>query len=118
MQQENNARPLESSDPEFLYLYGRALLLSNHHEEASRAFKLALDKLKDRPSRDPLKVEAKMAAAVAALRSNSQASIQAAAKELEEVIEMVNKSASTPPANLNGPVGVSDGGASATPPQQ
>lgn len=119
MEQETNGKPLESSDPEFLYLYGRALLLSNRHLDASNAFKLTLEKLKDRPSRDTLKVEAKLSAAVAALRSGNWTAAQAASKDLDEVFEIVNTTVTQPPSNINGPAGVSNTGeAAATPPQQ
>jgi serine/threonine protein phosphatase PrpC len=117
MDKEVNGKTLDSFDPEFLYLYGRALLLTNRHQEASRAFRAALDKLKDRPSRDTLKVETKMAAAIAALRSNDQAATQAAAKDLEEIFDMVNKTVTPPLSNLNGPANVSSPGEMATPPQ-
>jgi hypothetical protein len=123
MEQENGAKPLESADPEFLYLYGRALLLSNRHDDAIRAFKLSLDKLKDSPNRS-LVVEAKLAAAVAALRSGNWTAAQAASKDLEQVIETVNKTApttTTPTTTLpdiSGPTGASNSGAATVPPQQ
>jgi hypothetical protein len=118
METETNNKPFDSTDPEFLYLYGRALLLSNRHEDASRAFKLAIEKLKDRPSRDSLKVEAKLAAAVAALRSGNWTASQAASKDLEEVFEMVNKTVTQPLSNTGSPFGVSNMGESAPSPQQ
>jgi hypothetical protein len=115
MDKEATAKPLDSFDPEFLYLYGRALLLTNRQEEASRAFKIAIDKLKDRPSHDTLKVETKMAAAIAALRSNNPAATQAASKDLEEIFAMVNKTVTPPLSNTSGPSGVSTPGEMATP---
>jgi protein phosphatase len=120
MDKEVNGKSLDSFDPEFLYLYGRALLLTNRHEEASRAFRAALDKLKDRPSRDTLKVETKMAAAIAALRSNNPAATQAASRDLEEIFDMVNKTVTPPLSNLNGPANVPSPGemSTPTPPQQ
>ena len=36
------ARPIDSKDPEFLYLYGRALMLTGNHKDAIQAFELAL----------------------------------------------------------------------------
>jgi protein phosphatase len=118
MDKEATARPLDSFDPEFLYLYGRALLLTNRQVEASNAFKIAIDKLKDRPSRDTLKMETKMAAAIAALRSNNPAATAAASKDLEEIFAIVNKTAPPPLSNVNGPANVSSPGEMATPPQQ
>jgi protein phosphatase len=99
---EGNGKPMDSVDPEYLYLYGRALLLSGKQEEASTAFKKAIDLLKQRPARDPLKVEAKLSAAAAALRSGNWAAAQAAAKDLDEVIELETKS-ETGVRSTNGP---------------
>ncbi len=118
MESETSNHPFDSTDPEFLYLYGRALLLSNRHEEASRAFKLAVEKLKDRPSRDSLKVEAKLASAVAALRSGNWTAAQTASKDLEEVFDMVNKSVTQPLSNISSPPGVSNTGETIPSPQQ
>ncbi len=120
MDKEVSGKSLDSFEPEFLYLYGRALLLTNRHEEASRTFRTALDKMKDRPSRDTLKVETKMASAIAALRSNNPAATQAASKDLEEIFEMVNKTVTPPLSNLNAPANVSSPGemSTPTPPQQ
>jgi serine/threonine protein phosphatase PrpC len=92
MAAENNGSPLESADPQFLYLYGRALMLSGKPLDAAEAFKRAIDKIKDRPARDPLKVEAKLSSAVAALKTGNWATAQKAAKDLDEVIEIENKS--------------------------
>jgi protein phosphatase len=89
---ENNGAPLESPDAQFLYLYGRAMMLSGKPLEAGEAFKRAIDKIKERPARDPLKVEAKLSSAVAALKTGNWATAQKAAKELDEVIELENKS--------------------------
>lgn len=118
METETSGKPFDSTDPEFLYLYGRALLLSNRHDEASRAFKLATEKIKDRPSRDSLKVETKIAAAVAALRSGNWTASQAASKDLEEVFDMVNKTVTQPLSNTGSPFGVSNIGESTPSPQQ
>jgi tetratricopeptide (TPR) repeat protein len=97
MATENNGKPLESDDPQFLYLYGRALMLSGRHTEALDAFKRAIEKIKDRPARDPFKVEAKLSAAAAALKTGNWQTAQTAAKELDEVIEMENKTGAAPP---------------------
>jgi protein phosphatase len=92
MAAQNNGAPLDSTDPQFLYLYGRALMLSGKHMDAMEAFKRAIEKIKDRPSRDPLKVDARLSSAVAALKSGNWATAQKAAKDLDEVIETENKS--------------------------
>src|SRR5439155_16551933 len=36
----------ESKDPEFLYLYGRALMLTGNHRDAIQAFELAVNNLR------------------------------------------------------------------------
>jgi tetratricopeptide (TPR) repeat protein len=92
MAAQNGGLPLDSTDAQFLYLYGRALMLSGKQAEAAEAFKRAIEKIKERPARDPLKVEAKLSSAVAALKTGNWAMAQKAAKELDEVIETENKS--------------------------
>ncbi|MGB7924468.1 MAG: hypothetical protein WCF57_14600, partial [Pyrinomonadaceae bacterium] len=91
MGSENGGIPLDSGDPQFLYLYGRALMLSGKPVEANDAFKRAIEKIRERPSRDPLKVEAKLSSAAAALKTGNWKTAQDAAKELDEVIELENK---------------------------
>jgi hypothetical protein len=96
MASENGGKPLESVDPQFLYLYGRALMLTGKPVEASAAFKSAIEKIRERPARDPLKVETKLSSAVAALKSGNWGAAQAAAKELDEVIELENRAGAAP----------------------
>lgn len=94
MSLESGGKPLDSTDPQFLYLYGRALLLSGKAVEASEAFKKAVDVLKVRPARDPLKVDAKLSNAVAALRTGNWQAAQTASKQIEEVIQQDQNTAS------------------------
>ncbi len=47
---QNLATALDSFDPEFLYLYGRASLLTHNNEEASRAFQSVIDRIDRNPS--------------------------------------------------------------------
>lgn len=117
LERESNGRPTDSADPEFLSLYGRALLLLNRHDEAGRAFKLAAEKLKDRSGRDPLKVETRIAAAAAAVRSNNQQTSLAASKDLEDVFEMDNKNGS-PAMNTGEQTNVSNVGEQQSAPPQ
>jgi serine/threonine protein phosphatase PrpC len=105
MATQNGGLPLDSSDPQFLYLYGRALMLSGDPTQALNAFKKAIEKIKDRPVRDPLKVESKLSAAVAALKTKNWATAQAAANDLDEVIEIENKAGAGAPL----PAGTSGG---------
>lgn len=89
-QQGNN--PMSSNDPEFLYLYGRAMLLSGKYNEASAALKRVAEILKDRSPRDQLKIETKIAAAVAAMKSGNPVERDNAATALDEVIDPDGKS--------------------------
>lgn len=89
-QQDN--QPMSSNDPEFLYLYGRAMLLSGKYTEASAALKKAAEILKDRPARDQLKIETKISAAVAAMKLGNPVERDNAAAALDEVIDPDGKS--------------------------
>jgi serine/threonine protein phosphatase PrpC len=94
-------KPLDSSDPETLYLYGRALLLTGKPIEASEALKKASDNLQDRSPRDPVKVDAKLSAAVAALKTGNWQAAQTASKQVDEVIQRDNPdSGAVPSATL------------------
>jgi serine/threonine protein phosphatase PrpC len=64
--------PLDSSDPEFLYLYGRASLLAGNTEEARRAFESAISKAGPNPSPEnaTLSKEATLGLAAVALKSD------------------------------------------------
>ena len=86
---ENNGRPLESGDAEFLTLYGRALLLSGRNVEAVEALKLATQKIDSgaAPVRDAVKVDARLALAAAALRGTDEAAKLQAAQSLSGVIQ-------------------------------
>lgn len=105
MTREANGAPLESTDAEFLYLYGRALMLSGRYKEAGEAFRHSLARLAGQSAaqsvaqpngvRDPLKIEARISAAAAALKTNDRASLQAATRELDEVIEQQNAPATS-----------------------
>jgi PPM family protein phosphatase len=64
--------PLDSSDPEFLYLYGRASLLAGNTEEARRAFEAAIAKagLNPTAANATLSKEAALGLAGVALKSD------------------------------------------------
>ncbi|MGH9944345.1 MAG: PP2C family protein-serine/threonine phosphatase [Pyrinomonadaceae bacterium] len=90
---EQGGQPLTSNDPEFLYLYGRALLLSGRNQEALQAFEMAGQKMRERPAtpgRDPLDVENRIATAAATLKSNNPQAVSAAAARLDEVMVRSN----------------------------
>lgn len=66
--------PLESSDPEFLYLYGRALLLTGKTDEAANAFEQAIVKADSSPSpaNSTVRKEATLGLAALALKSEKE----------------------------------------------
>jgi len=66
--------PLDSSNPEFLYLYGRASLLTGNVDEATRAFLAAIGKadLNPSPTNATIKKEATLGLAAASLKSDKE----------------------------------------------
>ena len=62
--------PLDSTDPEFLYLYGRALMLMGDNMGAMPAFERAIANVKadTSPLHDKLRVESRLAVMAVALR--------------------------------------------------
>jgi serine/threonine protein phosphatase PrpC len=66
--------PLESSDPEFLYLYGRASLLMGNTDEAANAFERAIVKADSSPSpaNSTVRKEATLGLAALALKSEKE----------------------------------------------
>lgn len=66
--------PLESSDPEFLYLYGRALLLTGNSDEAANAFEQAIIKADTNPSpaNSTVRKEATLGLAALAIKSDKE----------------------------------------------
>jgi serine/threonine protein phosphatase PrpC len=70
---ENISKPTDSKDPEFLYLYGRALMLTGSHHEAMQAFELALNNLRaNNKGSLPLETEIRLADAAAGLRISKE----------------------------------------------
>ncbi|MGH9956520.1 MAG: protein phosphatase 2C domain-containing protein [Pyrinomonadaceae bacterium] len=82
--------PLESSNPEFLYLYGRASMLTGNIDEAARAFEQAIVKS---PANSTVQKEATLALAATALKSD-----QTRPQALTRLDGMLQK-----PANTNSP---------------
>jgi protein phosphatase len=63
------SKPTDSKDPEFLYLYGRALMLTGNHRDAVPAYDMAIANLRAEPKTNlPLGAEIKLAQAAAALK--------------------------------------------------
>lgn len=94
---EGAAKATESKDPEFLYLYGRALMITGNHREAIQAFELALNNLRSEPKVNlPLDAEVRLAEAAAALKLNprtaprSQEVLMAEQKAARIIDELLN----------------------------
>jgi outer membrane protein assembly factor BamD (BamD/ComL family) len=64
--------PLQSTDPEFLYLYGRASLLSGNFENAVKAFEASINRADSTPNiaNSTVRKEATLALAAASLKSD------------------------------------------------
>jgi tetratricopeptide (TPR) repeat protein len=78
--------PLDSSDPEFLYLYGRASLLAGNSEEAARAFEQAIVKsdINPSPANTTIRIEATLALAALAIKFDKEK--PRALTHLEEIL--------------------------------
>lgn len=73
---ESITKPIDSKDPEFLYLYGRALMLTGDHRAASEAFTSAISNVRtDNQPTLSLESELKMADAAAALKLDKASTI-------------------------------------------
>jgi serine/threonine protein phosphatase PrpC len=73
LEQVTLPKATDSTDPEFLYLYGRALMLTGNHRDAMQAFELAVNNLRTEPKASlPFGAEVKLAAAAAALKLMKQ----------------------------------------------
>jgi hypothetical protein len=94
----------DSKDPEFLYLYGRALMLTGNHRDAMQAFELAVNNLRTEQKENlPFGAEVKLAQAAAALKlkhqstgASSQEGLMAeqkATRALDEVLGMKSEAA-------------------------
>jgi protein phosphatase len=73
----------DSKDPEFLYLYGRALMLTGNHRDAMQAFELAVNNLRTESNGHlPFGAEVKLGQAAAALKLRSQSPAGRSQEEL------------------------------------
>jgi protein phosphatase len=88
MSAEANGQPLDSTDPEFLYLYGRALLLSDRQPEAAAAFDRAIQRINENmtSANGELKIDASLARVAAHLRAREYVAARDAADALSEII--------------------------------
>ena len=95
---EYGGRPLDSSDPVFLALYGRALLLSGQNETAMQALRLANEKIDGGavPVRDTVKIDARLGLAAAAVRDGRTEATGEASRSLSNIIEGAQPGAAAP----------------------
>lgn len=89
MSAELGGQPLSSPDAEFLYLYGRALLLSGKPTEALQAFDKAIERINQETTsaNGQLKIDARMAAATASLMADNPDAARNAAHSLQSDIK-------------------------------
>ncbi|HEX8141712.1 MAG TPA: PP2C family serine/threonine-protein phosphatase [Pyrinomonadaceae bacterium] len=89
MARQNIQQPMDSADPDFLYTYGRALLLTGKQDEAISAFEQSKRKLDERIAAEstPLKVDVRLALAAAALKAQRYPTQVQAINSLNEVVE-------------------------------
>ncbi len=92
---KGSQNPLDSTDPEFLYLYGRALMLSGDNQAALPAFERAIAQLNGTtsPLHEKLKVESRVAALAVALRLKKSGLLQNDAEQraTRAFDELINK---------------------------
>jgi len=86
--------PLNSTDPEFLYLYGRGLVLMGDNLNAMTAFEQSIANLKENtsPLHDKLRVDARLAALAVALKLRALRP-DAEQKAVRAFDELINKGA-------------------------
>ncbi|HWF89757.1 MAG TPA: PP2C family serine/threonine-protein phosphatase [Pyrinomonadaceae bacterium] len=89
--------PLESPNPEFLYLYGRANLLTGNTDEAGKAFDAAIAKADSNPSpaNATIKKESVLGLSLISVRTQTQKDRWKVLNHYEEMTK--------PPANSNAP---------------
>jgi protein phosphatase len=104
MMKEAISKATDSKDAQFLYLYGRAQMLTENHREADQAFEAALANVhSDSKTNLPLDTELKLASAAAALKLNkanaprSQATSMAEDKAIRVLDETLGLTSPAPP---------------------
>jgi len=79
MAKEGIGKPAESKDPEFLYLYGRALMLTGNHHDAMQAFDQAISNLPaDSKGQLPLDVQIRLGSVSATMKTKPKTPTQEA----------------------------------------
>jgi serine/threonine protein phosphatase PrpC len=99
-----NNDPLSATDPEYLYLYGRALLLEDRPADAARMFDRAVSTvgMNMTPRNGQLKIDARLAMIAAHLRAGDAQAASAAADALGDVLR-TERSSPPPAAGANAP---------------
>jgi serine/threonine protein phosphatase PrpC len=88
MNGQTSGQPLSSEDPEFLYLYGRALLLTDRQKDAVEAFDLAIKKSNENTTarNGEVMIDAMLAKIAAQTRGGDAAAASESTRELGRVI--------------------------------
>ena len=101
---ESLAKATDSKDPEFLYLYGRALMRNGNYKDSLQAFELALANLRsDTKGSLPLATETKLAEAAAGLKiskgagGRTQEATMAEDRAIGALDEILGLRSQTPP---------------------
>jgi protein phosphatase len=101
---EGVAKLTDSTNPEFLYLYGRALMLTGNQKDALQAFELALNNLRSESKNTmPLATEVKLSEAAAGLKMSrgvefrTQEVIMAEDKAIAALDEVLGLKSQAPP---------------------
>ncbi len=97
--QRNNNFPETIKDPEQLYLYGRALMLSGRPNDAMPIFRRALEEINanSRPPRDSMRIETLLMMSAMATNATDR---DAARQQLDRAIERADNSTT---GNVNSP---------------
>ncbi|HSS19293.1 MAG TPA: PP2C family serine/threonine-protein phosphatase [Pyrinomonadaceae bacterium] len=93
---EKIAQPLDSKDGKFLYLYGRASMLTGNHDEAVKAFEAAASRTNLVSPQENATIKREAALALAALALNSEKDRPAAQARLDENIKPTPSPAASP----------------------
>ncbi|MEO7970012.1 MAG: hypothetical protein ABI698_01840, partial [bacterium] len=86
MSEQGIQNALDSSKPEFLYLYGRASLLTGNTDEAVKAFEATIAKANSDPSPENLTLRKEATLGLAAVALKSDKDRPAAQTHLDEMI--------------------------------
>lgn len=88
MRDAENGKPLDSLDPEFLYNYGNALLISGDPAGAARAFRAAVERTQENmtPGNASIRLDSMIALTAALITSEDFNAARASARALDEMI--------------------------------